>query len=319
MGGSPPPGDLGPGVPAAPRRRVRRAPVQPSTVDVLIPTRDRPGPLSVTLAGLAAQDIELPLRVVIADQSAAGVEEHPLVAASLRILRSSGAVVEVHGGRADLGIAEQRSHLLYAARAPLALMLDDDVWLRPWSLRVMVAAITELRCGFVGMAVQGLSYEHDVRPAEWAAFEAWDGPVQPERVRRGDPAWERWRLHNAANLLHLAHRTGATPARPVFYKVAWIGGCVLYDTGALRAVGGFSFWRDLPAPHVGEDVVAQLRVLERFGGAGVLPSGAVHLELPTSVPVRRHEAADVLGLHGPPASREPAAAQPGDHRVRSAS
>jgi hypothetical protein len=270
--------------------------VDPTTLDVLIPTRDRPEALAMTLAGLAAQDVDVPIRVVIADQSATPVDQHPLVAAGLRILHSTGATTQVDTGRPDLGIAEQRAHLLYAARAPLALMLDDDVWLQPWAVRVLVESIAELRCGFVGMAVQGLSYTDDVRPHEWDAFEPWDGPVQPERVRRTDDAWQRWRLHNAANLRHLAVRHGATPTRPVPYKVAWIGGCVLYDTGALRSAGGFSFWRDLPVPHVGEDVVAQLRVMERFGGAGILPSGAVHLELPTTLPQRRHEAYDVLGL-----------------------
>jgi GT2 family glycosyltransferase len=259
------------------------------------------------------------MRVVVADQSAGPVSEHPLVAASLRILRDRAAAVELHEGRAELGIAEQRAHLLYAARAPLALMLDDDVWLQPWAVRAMVAAIAELRCGFVGMAVQGLSYADDERPAQWAAFEPWAGPVLPERVRRADPAWQRWQLHNAANLRHLAAHHGATPARPIPYKVAWVGGCTLYDTGALRAAGGFSFWRDLPVPHVGEDVVAQLRVMERFGGAGLLPSAAVHLELPTTLPVRRHEAYDVLGLDREDAGRcpEPApAANPAPAAVR---
>lgn len=58
------------------------------------------------------------------------------------------------------------------------------------------------------------------------------------------------------------------------YKIAWIGGCVLYDRAALVEAGGFDFWQRLPADHAGEDVAAQQRVLARFGGAGVLPSGA---------------------------------------------
>jgi hypothetical protein len=40
--------------------------------------------------------------------------------------------------------------------------------------------------------------------------------------------------------------------------------------------------------------VAQLRVMERFGGAGIIPSGAVHLEAPTTVVDRSTEATEVL-------------------------
>ena len=78
------------------------------------------------------------------------------------------------------------------------------------------------------------------------------------------------------------------------YKIAWVAGCVLYDRAALGAVGGFDFWRDLPPTHCGEDVVAQRRVMARFGGAGILPSGAYHLESPTTIPDREHNASDLL-------------------------
>lgn len=40
--------------------------------------------------------------------------------------------------------------------------------------------------------------------------------------------------------------------------------------------------------------------MERFGGAGILPSGAVHLEAPTTVPVRDVDAFDVLFPASPP-------------------
>lgn len=79
------------------------------------------------------------------------------------------------------------------------------------------------------------------------------------------------------------------------YKVAWIGGCVLYDRQVLEDAGGFTFWTELPSEHAGEDVVAQLRVMERRGGAGLLPSGAVHLELPTTVTNREVECYDAVG------------------------
>jgi hypothetical protein len=69
---------------------------------------------------------------------------------------------------------------------------------------------------------------------------------------------------------------------------------VLYDRAALVEVGGFEFWDTLPVGHAGEDVVAQWRVMERFGGAGIVPSGAVHLEAPTTVTDRSVDAPDVV-------------------------
>src|SRR5690606_12677332 len=111
----------------------------------------------------------------------------------------------------------------------------------------------------------------------------------------GTAAWERYRLHNAANLWHVQQCSGATPASPRTYKVAWVSGCVLYDAAKLRDVGGFSFWKQLPPAHCGEDVLAQLRVMTLFGGCGVMPSGVYHQELPTTVPERDVDAAMALG------------------------
>jgi hypothetical protein len=75
---------------------------------------------------------------------------------------------------------------------------------------------------------------------------------------------------------------------------------VMYRREALNDAGGFTFWPDLPPDHAGEDVMAQWQVMERFGGAGILPSGAVHLESPTTVTDRRVEAYEVV------LSRDPA-------------
>jgi hypothetical protein len=69
---------------------------------------------------------------------------------------------------------------------------------------------------------------------------------------------------------------------------------VLFDTEKLRAAGGFDFWNELPQEHCGEDVLVQLRVMQRFGGCGIVPSGAYHLELATTVRVREVNAPFVL-------------------------
>lgn len=271
-------------------------PPREPAVDVLIPTRDRPSALAVTLAGLAAQD-DPPFAVVISDQSDRPVAEDPSVAAMLRVLCAQGRATRLLRHTPPRGMAEQRQFLLRQASSDLVLFLDDDVWLEPGSVQRMCTAVHELHCGFVGMAVQGLSYLDDRRPDEQSVFEPWDGPVHPEHIDRDSPAFWRHRLHNAANLTHVASEQQMDARDWRAYKVAWIGGCVLYSREALVAVDGFEFWRDLPASHVGEDVLAQWRVMERFGGAGILPSGAVHLELPTTLPDREVEASVAVAEH----------------------
>lgn len=232
--------------------------------------------------------------MVVADQTedadaTAGGE----VQAVVRLLRARGRPVELHRNLPRRGLAQQRQFLLDRARAAYALFLDDDVICEPDLLDRLLAAIRRERCGFVGSPLVGLSYLGDVRPAEHA-IEPWTTAVTPETLRPGDAAWARHRLHNAANPWHVAERLGLGREDLLAYRVAWVGGCVLYDVGKLRSVGGFSFWPDLPAEHCGEDVLAQQRVMARYGGCGLLPSGAYHQELPTTIPNRSCDAPHVL-------------------------
>lgn len=262
-------------------------------IDVLIPTAGRVAELAVTLAGLAAQD-DPPFRVIVSDQSDDSAAQHPAVQAMVRVLRAQGREVRMLRHVPRRGLAEHRQFLLEQSAAAAVLFLDDDVWLEPGQLGRLAEALARLGCGFVGAAVQGLSYLPEERPHEQSAFEPWAGPVRPERIRRGEPGFERWPLHNAANLAHIAARTPLPQEEWLPYKIAWVGGCVLYHREALVAAGGFTFWDRLPPAHSGEDVAAQWRVMERFGGAGILPSGAVHLEAPTTIPDRPVDAFDVV-------------------------
>lgn len=213
--------------------------------------------------------------------------------AVLRYLRARGVGVAALRHLPRRGMAEQRAFLLAQAGAPYCLFLDDDVIVEPDLVARLHAVLLEQRCGFAGSAVHGLGYLGQERPAQ-EAVEFWEGPVQPETVRPGSPAWARHHLHSAANLFHVQSRMAGGHVQTHPYRVAWIGGCVLFDTGKLRAAGGFDFWRDLPPEHCGEDVLAQLRVMERFGGCGILPSGAYHMELPTTIGEREVDAPLVL-------------------------
>lgn len=270
-------------------------------VSVLIPTYNRPAALAVMLTSLYYQQ---PLEdsgaagfdVVIADQSDVDCRERnaPLLTA-IRLLRTRGVNVHVERNLPRRGMAQQRQFLLDRSEHDYSLFLDDDLVLEPYVVRMLRDVLRRERCGFTGNAVIGLSHLSDVREHE-QHIELWRGAVVPENVTPQNAAWKRHVLHNAANLWHVQRRLNATPHEPVRYKVAWIGGCVMYDTAKLRATGAFEFWTELPRSHCGEDVLAQLRVGARYGACGVLPSGAYHQELETSVPDRRVNAPEYLDV-----------------------
>jgi glycosyltransferase involved in cell wall biosynthesis len=262
-------------------------------VDILIPTYDRPSALAITLCSLLGQTSR-DFRVVISDQhDTEDVAARGEVAAVLRVLQAQRHALEVHKHLPRRGMAEQRQFLLDQVTAPYCLFLDDDVIVEPEVVERMLTVISSERCGFVGCALHGLSYVPDIRPHQ-EAIELWDGPVEPEIVLPGTAQWERHKLHSAANLYHVQQRLCTNPAHIYRYKVAWVGGCVLFDTVKLRAAGGYSFWPALPVNHCGEDVLAQQRVMARYGGCGILPSGVYHQELPTTVPDRRINAPEAL-------------------------
>lgn len=262
-------------------------------VDVLIPTYNRPTALAVTLATLVSQSMR-DFRVIVSNQSHDATPlATPEAEAVARVLQSHGhpLVTMTHVPRR--GLAEHRQFLLERASAPYVLFLDDDLILEADAIERMVRAIQREGCGFVGSAVIGLSYVEDVREDE-QAIEFWRGRVEPEAVAPETPAWGRHRLHNAANLFHVQQRMQVRRDECRVYRVAWTGGAVLFDRQKLIDAGGFTFWRELPGEHVGEDVLAQLRVMARFGGCGLFPSGVYHQELPTTLPDRSVDAPRLL-------------------------
>ncbi len=252
-----------------------------ATVDVLIPTHNRPLELTLTLAGVA-QQTHPDLRVVVAEQSSSSVRNEPAVLTARRLIEQRGGTVEWHTREPKHGIAEQRDFLVNRARSRYALMLDDDIYMEPWVVERLLEALQREGCGFVGAFPAGLSFLGDVRPQQLAKLEFWEGPVQAEQIDPHSPAWQRAEFHAAANVLH-ALPDGDSASEPRLYKVAWLGACVLYDVDKLRAVGGFSFWPELPLHHAGEEVLVQNLLLRRWGGAGMLPSGTYHQEAPTTI------------------------------------
>ena len=263
-------------------------------IDVLIPTYRRKTGLAVVLTSLLGQTFN-DFDVIISDQTQEdrsyrnSIEIQTLVQA----LKWHGHHVVLHRHLPRNGLAEQRHFLLEQSHAPYVHYLDDDVLLDPPVMAHMLEVLQAEACGFVGCPATGLSYLNDVRPHQHN-IELWSGPVQPEPFESHTIPWDRHKVNNAANPLHLEQRY-VRDGRSVRYKVAWVGGAnVLYDRAKLLDVGGFSWWRRLPPEHAGEEVVVQFLLIRKYGGCGILPSGTYHLGLPTTVEDRRRNATELF-------------------------
>lgn len=233
----------------------------------------------MTLSGVATQTVT-DLQVVVSSQGRHKSEDSPVAQALGRLIATRGGTVEWHH-REPRGIAEQRHFLLGRAQAEPVLFLDDDVFMEPWVIERLLSVLETERCGFVGAFPTGLTFLGDMRPDQHI-FEPWEGPVRPEVVEKDGPGWERWHLHRAANLYHVAQRLALPPGDFLRYKVAWIASCVLYNREKLLELGGFSFWSLLPRYHKAEDIVVQNLLMRRFGGCGVVPSGTYHAQVETT-------------------------------------
>ncbi len=248
-------------------------------VDVLIPTYNRASSFIMTLAGLSVQSLS-DIHVIVSDQSDVPIEDKAVIQTLRRVIEARGGSVEWHYRVPSKGIAEQRDFLLRRSSADAVLYLDDDVLMEPWVADRMYSVLRTEGCAFVGAFPAGLSFREDVRP-EQQLIEYWDGPIRPEVVDPGSKAWERWNLHRAANLYHVAQSLPRGESR--LYKVAWIASCVLYDRQMLLDVGGFSFWHRLPRFHSGEEVLVQNLLMRRWGGCAIVPSGTFYSEVESTV------------------------------------
>ena len=264
-------------------------------ITVLIPTYNRLKALAVTLTSLCFQT-EKSFNVIISDQSFdESIYEDQSVQTILRLLDLHGHAVSVKKNSPPQGMAQQREFLLNHSNSQFSLFLDDDVILEPFVIENLKKMLQKYQCGFVGSALTGLSFKDDVRLHQ-QQIEFWEDEVKPETIIPNDEKWQRYKLHNAANILHVEEKFNYSIEDPKVYKVAWVGGCVMYDTQKLIDSGGFRFWKDLPEQHCGEDVLAQLTVMKKFGGCGMLPSGAYHQEVETSIQDRKINAPEYLKI-----------------------
>jgi glycosyltransferase involved in cell wall biosynthesis len=257
------------------------------SLNILIPVFDRPASLAVTLAGLACQtyrDFDVILSDQAEDCNALRAGE---VQTSLSLLRLRGNRVFLHRQLSRRGIAEQRQFLLEESNSYYVLCLDDDLILEPDLVERLMRALREENCGFADSAPVGLSSIDDKRlPEQHIGFR--EGPVRLEGAAPGSDEGQRQGLHSAANVLPVRQRFALNGRGRRKHRVARIGTCVLYDVEKLDAVGGFR----------AEDLTVQARLLERYGGCGIIPSGAFRQELPTKIEDRSDNAADATGGEG---------------------
>lgn len=260
-------------------------------ITIAIPTFNRDISLAVTLTSLLSQTYKH-FDILISEQNVPSLLDHPSIKTVICVLKVNNHQVEIIT-TPQQGIAAHRQTILDSIKTKYVMFLDDDLVLEPFVVNQLRTVIQNQQCGFVGSAPIGLSYLDDIRPQE-QKIEFWQEKVEPETIKVDSKEWQRYTLHNAANLYHVAQKLNLKYPQTKLYKLAWIGGCVLFDTKKLTTVGGFNFWSQIPPQAVGEDVVAQLKVLKQFGGCGVIPSGVYHQELPTTLPNRTYDAPRLL-------------------------
>lgn len=254
-------------------------------IDILIPTYNRAASLAVTMTSLYFQSYKH-FRILVSDQGDVPVEATEEVQAITRAFAMRDRPVKFYQNLPRKGMAHQRQFLLECSTSPFVLFLDDDLILEAFMVSELIKAIENEKCGFVGTGTIGLNFLADERKEE-QEVEFWEDGVRPEIIRPQSEEWKRHILHNAANLYHLQEKLSIHPGDAKRYKLAWASACVLYDREKLLERGGFDFWKEVPEDHCGEDVAAQLRVMAKYGGCGILPSGVYHQELETTLPNRK--------------------------------
>ncbi|HEX4898473.1 MAG TPA: glycosyltransferase family A protein [Candidatus Limnocylindrales bacterium] len=274
-------------------------------VDVLIPTTGAPASLGATLSSLANQRYPS-FRVMVARPPLDEAGE-PELSGLVGVLEASGHAVRFVDAQAPGRDGGRVQALLDLAAAEYVLVVDDGIFLEADLLGRLVGGLRASGGALLGSSVVDLRFRDEHRPDE-EAIEFWDGPVRPEQIGVDGRAWARRKVHRGANLQHLRERLPRTRDR--LYHVADIGGCVLYDTAKLRSVGGFRPLGDHgrhPSVPLSTTSATQLRLLDRYGGAGLFPSGAYRLtpiatEPQSWPPVRRDALPPVTGSPGPAAA-----------------
>jgi glycosyltransferase involved in cell wall biosynthesis len=250
-------------------------------LEILIPTKDRVTALIATLTSLYYQSYSN-FNIIISDQSQYDIGQNQTLKTLINLFRLKNINISIYRNLPPKGITEQRQFLFEKSKTELILYLDDDLILEPFVIKNSFKTIKIQNCGFVGMGLIGPSFVNDIRPNE-QNIEFWQTKVKPEKILPYSKKWQRYQLHNAANLLHVQQKLKLKPTDIKPYKIAWVGACVLYNRNKLKKIGAYSYWEKIPQNAVGEDVYTQQKLMARFGACAILPSGVYHQELETTI------------------------------------
>ena len=173
-------------------------------VDVPIPTYRRKAGLAIVLTSLLGQTFT-DFDVIISSQTGPNQDylDNVEIQTLVQALSLRGQRVTLLRHLPRRGLAEHRQFLLEQSHAPYVHFLDDDVLLEPMVMERILGVIRYEGCGFVGCPAIGLQFLHDLRPHELRHFEPWEEPVRPEPFTPDSIPWERHKVNNAANPLHL--------------------------------------------------------------------------------------------------------------------
>ncbi len=222
-------------------------------LSVVVPTRDRPGPLSACLRSLLAADYPRRFEIVIVDNAPASSSTYDLVS----LLRSDRA--QVRYVREDRrGPSWARNRGLQEARAELVVFVDDDTVVDPGLLTAIVAAFRA--ADDVG-AVTGLILPAELETPAQLLTEEFGGYDRGFDLRVYDTG---------------PHR----PADPLYPFTAGrfgSGACMAFRASLLCELGGFD-----PAlgsggrPCGGEELAAFVQVVRRGHRLVYTPHAIVH-------------------------------------------
>lgn len=214
-------------------------------IDVLIPTRDRPDFLAVTLGSLHLQDHPC-WNVIIHDDGDTPLMHSTVAAKAVDLLTTRRQVIIQRDSCAPAGADHARHRLLQTSlqfESPYALMLDDDIFLES------------------GCISQLFNTLEAMKTAPWAS-----GCVPDLDNNKEWPSFSR-ELSLEVSDPWVAH-AGHLPAERSLRKTQ--DALTLWRKSSLCAVGGYSDWDKMPRR--GYSFLVRLRAADKFGPGYFVPA-----------------------------------------------
>jgi glycosyltransferase involved in cell wall biosynthesis len=208
------------------------------SIDVLIPTKNRPEKLAMTLACLAHQDTSRAVEVIMRDEGTVGAFESREVRQAWDMLSDRWNTVYIRDTE-SIGLVRSRECLLKRSMGRSVLWLDDDILLPASALEKLAHELESRRAGFV-------------IPVILDADNA-----------RGHDDYSRKPLPEAAHRA-LGHSRHYVPCEVEYVDQVWRGngGCIIYDGAFLRKHVRYDFASVTTGE--GEDMIASILTADKM-------------------------------------------------------